>query len=269
MIKLLSKYIDNLSVKKISLNGISEELKEKIANLEGQVINECCCNCLPDPDCGNSCCDCTTCEEPIKIQCNSFGRFNSEEEITRELDTTPKVMTLYDIHNQFDRFNFVSDVKKTHTTPLYFGYKNYDLCGEVIHRENGDMPNSEANSESVKSLYDVVTCQNKKIYKAVTEIVSEFDLRCPTIQTKLNGEVQVYTVKHTGTNGKENSIKSSLEEIAKLLNKLESRSDIKWSQVLDVSIDNIDDLYTFLVTFVFNAEKVRETMQAEKLVVKK
>ena len=38
----------------------------------------------------------------------------------------------------------------------------------------------------------------------------------------------------------------------KLLNKLESRSDIKWSQVLDVSIDNIDDLYTFLVTFVFN-----------------
>ena len=85
------------------------------------------------------------------------------------------------------------------------------------------------------------------------------------MQTKINGEVQVYAVKCTGSNGKENSIKTSLEEVAKILTKLDSKSEIQWSQVLDVSIDNIDDLYAFVITFVLDADKVRETVKPEVL----
>ena len=90
-----------------------------------------------------------------------------------------------------------------------------------------------------------------------------FELVSPVVQTKINGEVQVYAVKNTGSNGKENSIKTSLEEVAKILAKLDSKSEIQWSQVLDVSIDNIDDLYAFVITFVLDPNKVRETMKPE------
>ena len=52
--------------------------------------------------------------------------------------------------------------------------------------------------------------------------------------------------------------------MAKLLGKLESKSEIVWAQILDVSIDNIDDLYSFVVTFVLNKDKVRETIKTDK-----
>ena len=271
--KNLDAYMKNLY---ISLEDIDEELKDKIKNLEGYQITEC-CGCCCDGECGCDCtCDKAVCCEPDSgisglgitnpIIANQFGRFNNETEVTRELDTLPKVTTLYDIHSQFDRFNFVQDVKRGHIEPLYFGHKNYSLNGsEVIIRQNGDMPQREANPESIEQLYDVATNQNKKIYKSVKDIVDSFDFKCPVVQTKINGEVQVYVIKTTGTNGKEGSIKSSLEEVAKILGKLDTRAEIKWSQVLDVAIDNIDDLYTFVITFVFNSDKVRETIKAEPI----
>ena len=119
--------------------------------------------------------------------------------------------------------------------------------------------------ESYEQLYDVATIQNHKIYKVVKEVISTFGLKCPIVQTKINGEVQFYGVKHTGTNGKEGSIKSSLEEVAKILGKLQAKSEIQWAQVLDVSIDNIDDLYGFVITFVFNQDKVREQIKKENI----
>ena len=257
--KNLEAYMKNLY---ISLENIDEELKDKIKNLEGYKINEC-CGCY---DCGCDCCEPKCCEptaipgEPVTI--NQFGRFNSEYEITRELDSKPTVNTLYDIHTQFGRFNFIPDIKKEFNNPLYFGYK-IPGNGTVI-RQNGDMPTTEANPNEIESLYDVATIQNKKIYKFVTDIVNTFELSAPVVQTKVNGEIQVYAIKHTGSNGKENSIKSSLEEMAKLLGKLESKSEIVWAQILDVSIDNIDDLYSFVVTFVLNKDKVRETIKPDK-----
>lgn len=265
--KDLNAYINNLY---ISLDGIDEEFKDKIQNLEGYKINECCGCC----DCGADCCpcepECDKCCDPNSQSLapqvcipNQFGRFNSEQEIVRELDTKPTVSTLYDIHSQFGRFNFVKDVKRMHTEPLYFGHKDYCVSGEAINRESGDMPTKEADPQNVEQLYDVVTYQNKKIYKVVTDIVDTFELVSPVVQTKINGEVQVYAVKHTGSNGKENSIKTSLEEVAKILAKLDSKSEIQWSQVLDVSIDNIDDLYAFVITFVLDPNKVRETMKPE------
>jgi len=262
--KDLSAYMKGLYV---SLENIDESLKDKIQNLDGYKINECCSACLSAPTCG--CDDCEICEptcspEPkTAVSCNQFGRFNSECEITHELDSQPKVNTLYEIHAQFGRFNFINDVKRMYVAPLYFGHKEYDAIS--VNRENGDMPDREADSDSIEQLYDVATQQNKKIFNAVNDIVDTFDLRCPVIQTKLNGEVQVYAIKNAGTNGEENSIKSSLEEIAKMLGKLDSRNDIQWSQVLDVSIDNIDDLYAFVLTFVFDLNKVRETIKQQKI----
>ena len=266
--KNLKAYMKDLY---ISLDGINEELKDKIINLEGYEINECCgCDCLGgteccpcEPEC-DKCCDPTVAvAAPVVV--NQFGRFNSEQEIVRELDAQPKVNTLYDIHSQFGRFNFVKDVKKMHVEPLYFGHKEYCVSGKPVNRENGDMPNRETNSDIERQLYDVETIQNKKIYKVVTDIVNTFDLVSPVVQTKINGEVQVYAVKCTGSNGKENSIKTSLEEVAKILTKLDLKSEIQWSQVLDVSIDNIDDLYAFVITFVLDADKVRETVKPEVL----
>ena len=54
-------------------------------------------------------------------------------------------------------------------------------------------------------------------------------------------------VKHTGSNGKECSIKSSLIEMSNLLEILENDVDIKPVQMTDVSIDNLDDVYDFAI----------------------
>lgn len=264
--KNLKAYMKDLY---ISLDDINEELKDKIINLDGYEINECCgCGCLGgteccpcEPEC-NKCCDPTVAvSAPVVV--NQFGRFNSEQEIVRELDAQPKVNTLYDIHSQFGRFIFRADKNERHIEPLYFGHKDYKLSGEIINRENGYMPTRKADPQSIEQLYDVATNTNKKIYKVVNDVVSTFELQCPVVQTKVNGEVQVYAIKITGTNGKENSIKTSLEEVAKILTKLDSKSEIQWSQVLDVAIDNIDDLYTFVLTFVLDQEKVREKLKPE------
>ena len=264
--KNLDTYMKNLYV---SLEGIDETLKEKLQNINGYQITECCCGCeCPCDYCEPKCCEpdpCVGTAAPTPVTINQFGKYNSEQEIIRELDTTPKVMTLYDIHSQFNRFTFVKDVNRGHVEPLYFGHKEYGLSGEPVNRENGDMPQQEANPDSIEQLYDVATCQNKKIYKVVNDVVETYELQCPVVQTKINGEVQVYAIKVTGTNGKENSIKSSLEEVAKILGKLESKSEIQWAQVLDVAIDNIDDLYTFVITFVLDGNKVRETKKVESI----
>lgn len=257
--KNLDAYIKNLYV---SLEGIDEELKSKLTNIDGYRITECCgcdCDCSSEPNQ----CDPTAIDAPTPIITNQFGRFNSEQEIIHELNSQPKVTTLYDIHSQFGRFNFQPDKNERHIEPLYFGRKDYGTIGEIVNRENGDMPTREADPKSIEQLYDVTTSTNKKIYKVVTDVVSTFELECPVVQTKVNGEVQIYAIKMTGTNGEENSIKSSLEEVAKILGKLESKSEIQWAQVLDVAIDNIDDLYTFVLTFVLDSEKVREKLKPE------
>ena len=268
--KKLEAFIKNLYV---SLNDIDEGLKEKIQNLDGYKINECCgcCDCGCECPCDNTVCD-KTCDASLTggipvTPVNQFGRFNSEQEIIGILDCSPKVNDLMDIHSQFARFLHTPDIKKGYVEPLYFGNKNYALsnCSAGVVRQNGDMPTKEADPESVEQLYDVATYQNKKIYKAVNDIVSTFDFKCPVVETKINGEVQVYVVKHTGSNGKEGNIKTSLEEIAKILGKLESRADVQWAQVLDVSIDNIDDLYAFVITFTFNIDKVREQIKVNEI----
>ncbi len=265
----------------VSLTGTSQLVKEKLANLKGYPINECDCSC--DCDCGCGCdCDCKCsdgcdpcCNTSLSGTCiNTTGvpmttnklslTFMNDGEILRLLDSQPKVDTIRGIYNnKFYKYCFTEDPERA-IEPMYIGSKDYTIKS-VVNRENGDMPNNIANpDEDIKS-YDVATIQNKKIYKATKEICDEFDLVCPIIETKINGEVQVYTIINLGTNGKEGSIKSSLEDVAQILNSLDKRSDIKWSQVLDVAIDNIDDLYYFLITFTFEPDKVRETIKNETI----
>lgn len=263
--KNLEAYMKNLYV---SLEGIDEELKDKIKNLEGYEITECCGYCGTDccePECCDKCCE----PDPVKIPVQSFGRFNSNNEVTRELDSCPKVQTLLDIWTQFGEYHY-SEYNNTVIEPLYFGLKDPYTCvppidsSVVITREFGDMPYQEAEPTDIPVM-SVPTRFNKKIHDVVVDVCNVLELERPVIQTKVNGEVQVHALFFSGTNGKENSIKSSLEKVAKLLGKLESRSEIKWAQVLDVSIDNLDDLYGFYITFVLDGEKVKQEIKANKI----
>lgn len=219
----LNDYVNNLHV---SLDEVDESLKDKINNLEGYVINECC----------GCCCGCAYDEKIPNAQAiaprNLFGRFNSIQDIIHELEYNIKVETLFDLFDQFTGYNFCSDPKNKYNEPLYFGRAN---CG---------------------GLNATLTVNNENIYKTVCDIVKQFELCHPVVYTKSDGTIQVYVVKTTGTNGEECSIKSSLEEIARLLGKLDLKSVISWSQVLDVSIDNADDLYAFVVTFTLDLDKI-------------
>lgn len=272
--KKLSDYIHNQYV---SLKDIDESIAKRLENLNGYEINECdCCGCCDpccepcgcemDVPCDNTALAGTPVPAPVAtpINYNAFGRFNSINDITRELDTHPTVTTLNDLHAQFGAWCFDANRDGYHTEPLYFGYKTV-VGGAVdtVNRENGDMPASEADGKPAPVYNEVQTRNNKTIYKAVKDICSAHTFQSPVVETKINGEVQVYVVKNTGTNGKEGSIKSSLEQVVKILDKLDAREDVKWSQVLDVSIDNLDDLYYFVITFVFDADKVRETYEVK------
>lgn len=268
--KNLEAYMKNLY---ISLEGIDEELKEKIKNLDNYEINECCgccelsgANCYdPDSECCDKCCE----PNLAKIPTQSFGRFNSDNEVTRELDSCPKVQTLFDISKQFGEYHY-SEYDNTILEPLYFGLKDPYTCivsvdpSVGVTREMGDMPYQEAEPTDIPVM-SVPTRFNKKIHDFVIEVCRVLELERPVIQTKINGEVQVHALFFSGTNGKENSIKSSLERVAKLLGKLESRSEIKWAQVLDVSINNLDDLYGFYITFVLDGEKVKQEIKTNKI----
>ena len=266
----MKKLADFIHNQYVSLKNLDESVAERFKNLDGYEINECdCCGCEDPYACDvavpistEPCVDGTV--APV---CNSFGRFNSVYDVTRELDTHPTVQTLYDIHSQFGGYSFDANRDGYYTEPLYFGTKivvGNAIGGEVVNRENGDMPASEADGATPVVYNDVPTRNNKTIYKVVKEICSTHTFQSPVIETKINGEVQVYVVKHCGTNGKEGSIKSSLEEVVKILDKLDAKSEVKWSQVLDVSIDNLDDIYFFVITFVLDADKVRETYDEKK-----
>lgn len=226
--------IDYITKSYISLNGINETYKKLIINLQGKQINECCCGC----DC--KCCEPCCCETP-----QSFIFFYSEKEIVNKLKTDVKVQDIFNIHHQFDnRFRYMKDedALKIVDEPLYFKSNIISNCTVQ------DCPTSDCQllmaSKSIN--------HNYKLYELIKSIRSTFNCTYPTVMSDDNGEIQVFIVKGCGTNGQECSIKNSLIEVAKMLDKLDKMEQITWSQVLDVSIDNIDDVYNFLVTFTIN-----------------
>jgi hypothetical protein len=62
-------------------------------------------------------------------------------------------------------------------------------------------------------------------------------------------EYQVFGVFNNGTNGKEGCILNSMKDVTNRLEKLKSNENVKWCQILDTTIDNMDDVYAWYLTF--------------------
>lgn len=60
---------------------------------------------------------------------------------------------------------------------------------------------------------------------------------------------QVFGVFHNGTNGKEGCILNSMKDVVNRLEKLKSNKNVKWCQILYTAIDNLDDVYSWYLTF--------------------
>ena len=102
------------------------------------------------------------------------------------------------------------------------------------------------NNENEKTI--VPLNKNAKLYNFIIDLCKTFNLDYPIVIGSTENEPQLFFIKNGGKNEIGGSIKDSLTEVAKILSKLDDKDEITWSQVLNVSIDSIDDIYYFLVT---------------------
>ena len=110
---------------------------------------------------------------------------------------------------------------------------------------------------------------NEKLYNYIKGIIEEFGFTYPTV-LESEGKVQLFFVKgEGGYEEKEKTIKKGLEDVAKILGKLEGKDEITWAQVLDVSIDNIGNVYNFLVTCNIETTNFQMTVDDYKKLQKK
>ena len=218
--KTLNEFVSN---RYISLKELSEEQLVKLKNLDNYMITECCC---------------CRCYEPVKYDCGecyedpAFTKyFYSEQEVINKLKASPKVQDIYNLKNQFEnnKFHMIPT-----DTPLIF-----------IERLN--LPSGEI---MIGKYYH----GNKSLIK----LLQKTELTDNTILVRLDNSIQVFGLLHTGTNGKEMSIKNSLIKTADKLTLLESFKEITWAQVLDVVIDNLDDSYTFLITYTIDINTIQD-----------
>ena len=225
----------------ISLEGIDEEFASKINNLNEAPIYECCgCGCCCNPEPCDTCCD--KCCNTIK----SFG-FTSEYQVVDRLSYVPAVDDLYQIHWQFgNKYMFHPENESEIKEPLYFN-------GSVEY----SVPRIPKNSVGLVQSPDntiIPFNKSKKLYDFIKDLCTSYDMNYPVVLEHC-GKVQLFFIKSTGDNKIEGSIKDSLTEVAKVLGKLDDKSEITWSQVLNVSIDNLDDLYYFLITCTIDMSK--------------
>ena len=231
--KKLSEYMNN---EYISLKGLDEEIVERLSNLNGYIINECDCGCCCEPYSCDMPCYC----EPSDCTATSHspGYIEPDPILTAKSKfySQPKVYDLLDTHTLLDyKYRFESEYQRSMKEPVFF----YDYYGVQYN-----------NSEKLRD--DVLTLCN------------EFDLLWPVLLIKNDGSIQLFAARKFGTNGKECSIKSSLIEAADILSKLEKRKEVQWAQILDVSIDNLDDLYDFLFTVTFNKDKYDKEIEDKR-----
>lgn len=212
----------------ISLKGLDQNIIERFENLNGKQINECCgCCCEP-----KECCP--------SLSTSVFIKYYNEYDLINVLKNTPKVQDLFDINRQFINKSFLFNGASPADSiiPLYF--KEPGMSDQLI---KGLEPSQKG------------TNYNTKLYNFINTLIKKYKMTYPVILTKSDGTVQLYFIKGSGTNGKECSIKNSLIEIASLLEELENMEEVTWSQVLDVSIDNLDDVYTFVITCTVDINK--------------
>lgn len=227
--KKLAEYINN---RYISLDGLDSQIIEKLSNLDGYAINECdcgCCCCKPDCYSEPYGCDCP-CEVPSDATAIANPEPVVQDPVTQaksKLYTQPKVYDLLNIHTLLDyKYRFMSEYRRALSEPVLF----YDYFGVQYN-------------------------DSEKLREDVMNLCTNFEFLWPVVLIKGDGTIQLFAAKKFGSNGLEGSIKSSLVSAADILTKLEKRKEINWAQVLDVSIDNLDDLYDFLFTVTFNKEK--------------
>lgn len=215
--------------KYVSLKGLDKNISEQLENLSGKEINECCG------------CDCKCCE-PTSGD-STFIYFYSEYEVRDKLKYNVKVQDLFNINRQFlnRQYMFGGATPADVLIPLYF--------------KDPQMTITKIPTGLVQASEQKGTEYNTKLYEFINVLLKEYKLTYPIVFTQSDGSVQLFFVKGTGTNGKECSIKSSLIEVAELLEDLDSMEEITWSQVLDASIDNVDDVYTFVVTCTIDINK--------------
>lgn len=235
--KKLADYINN---QYISLSGLDKEVIEKLSNLDGQIINEC--------DCGCCCCDpCTNCGCDVPCECpgttdtciapgSAPAPVDPIASVKSKFYGQPKVYDLLDTHTLLDyKCRFMSEYQRALSEPVLF----YDYIG-----------------------YQYNT--SEKLRDDVLSLCKDFDLLWPVLMVKGDGTIQLFAAKKFGSNGEECSIKSSLIEAANILTQLEKRKEVEWAQILDVSIDNLDDLYDFLFTVTFNKEKYDKELEVKR-----
>ena len=215
----------------ISLIDLDEDAKSKLENLEGYKINECCgCCCCGDAKCCEPSCGCS--DNPSY---NQIVYFYSEHEIVERLKTVIKVTDILNINKQFNQFKYVNKVGEIE--PLYFKeWMNVEIMQQLPSGFN------HLNN-------------NEKLYNFIKELCEAHKLQYPICLQRIDNKIQLYFVKFTGSNGKEGSIKTSLTGVAKTLSELEKHDEIDWAQVLDVSIDNADDVYSFVITVTCEPDK--------------
>lgn len=214
----------------ISLYGLEDNIVERLSNLRGRSINECCGCMSSDAKCVNP-------------EYDNIAWYNSEYDIVNMLMTYPKVQDMFNLRTQMTavRFKFIDEknIDKIHSEPLYF-------------RQQQPYPNTGGLS-SVNNMFN----GNAKLYKFIEKLTSTLKLSHPVVLDLVGENLQLFFIyTHGSNNGR--SIKDSLTSAAKLLGDLEQYKEINWSQVLDVSIDNLDGIYDFVVTVTCNKSKFLE-----------
>lgn len=240
-IKESNKHIEIYKTDKIiTFEGLDKEITKRISNLEGQHIFE-----YYDEE---DCCAFGNCgQETIQTSSYEFISYYSENEVVSVLNTCPKVQHLINIQSQFgNRFKFSGDENRIND-PIYFTDTNINTVQKI---------NLSSNEKSLNLIWPQY---NKKLYDFIKDLSKTYKLNNPVVLTKNDNSVQLFFSKYTETNKTECSIKNSLSEIVKILNKFDSMKEITWSQVLDISIDNIDNVYAFVLTCTINSDEFTMT----------
>ena len=230
----MKKLADYINKQYISLEGLSESIVGKLSNLNGYAINECDCGCCDPYD--------YTCEEPCTCEpsCSTTAVAPIAQDpiliAKSKFYEAPKVYDLLDTHTLLDyKYRFISEYQRSLTEPVLF----YDYIGYQYN-------------------------DSEKLREDILNLCKDFELLWPVLLIRNDGSIQLLAAKKFGSNGEECSIKSSLIDAADILSKLEKRKEVEWAQILDVSIDNLDDLYDFLFTVTLNKDKYDKELEDKR-----
>ena len=222
----------------ITLEGLNKADAEKLQNLDRQPINECCgCCCNPEPCCGS----------PIENP-NQIVWYYSEEEIVRLLSTKPKVQDLGNIHRQFNNYLFKAHCPNEtpqKQEPLFFREKIVRCDSQTVINNHDDWMVRNFIMNNLKCNDPVV------LYKLQDAEIQIFYVYYPEGDEEMKQDME---------NGIVPTGKKALALASKHLMKLEKRPEVKWAQVVDVSIDVLDARYAFLVTCTLNQQNFMKSV---------